>query len=203
MDVRAKQRLSYQRLSLNLAGSAAVSPHVISIVRQLRVVRHKETMQANLQEEIKFVVDCLIAKPRKNDEEITPILKPKGLDDSSIPAYLLWIPMAFCRFMLRGEIQFPEHFQSFDPETENKTRKAYSEHLLFQEATKYAEAAVSKGLRGDNFIAVAGRSAEFHVINQMELSGSKIENIVLSEAHIPKTAFDELQPEKKKRRFWR
>jgi hypothetical protein len=57
-------------------------------------------------------------------------------------------------------------------------------------------------LKGDSFIAVAGRSAEFHAINQMELSGSKIENIVLSEAHIPKTAFDDLQLEKKKRRFW-
>jgi hypothetical protein len=104
--------------------------------------------------------------------------------------------------MLRIEIQFPEHFQSFDLETGNKTRKAYAEHLLFQEATKYAEIAVSKGLKGDNFIAVAGRSAEFHAINQMELSGSKIENIVLSEAHIPKMTLDDLQPEKKKRRFW-
>jgi hypothetical protein len=40
--------------------------------------------------------------------------------------------MAFCRFMLRGEIQLPEHFQSFDSETEKKTRKAYSEHLFFR-----------------------------------------------------------------------
>ena len=32
MDVRAKQRLSYQRLSLNLTVRVAVSPHVISTV---------------------------------------------------------------------------------------------------------------------------------------------------------------------------
>jgi hypothetical protein len=160
-------------------------------------------MQANWQEDIKIVVECFIANPRKNDDEITPILKAKGIDESFIPAYLLWIPMAFGRFMLRGEIQFPEHFQSFDPETEKITRRAFSEHLLFQEATKYAETAVSNGLKGNDFLAVAGRSAEFHVINQMELSGSKIENIVLSEAHIPKTAFDDLQAEKKKRCFWR
>lgn len=38
--------------------------------------------------------------------------------------------------------------------------------------------------------------------HKMELSGSKIENIVLSEARISKTAFDE-QQEKKERRFWR
>ncbi len=37
MDVRAKQRLSYQRVFLPLACVLAVSPHVISTVRRLQV----------------------------------------------------------------------------------------------------------------------------------------------------------------------
>ena len=159
-------------------------------------------MSANLQDDIKIVVDCFVANPRLTDDEMTFVLKQKGLDESFIPGYLVWIPMAFCRFMLQGEIQFPAHYQSFDPATEKTSRKSYSENLLFQEATKYAEVAVSQGLRGNNFIAVAGRSAEFHAINQMELAGSEFENIVLSEARIVKTATDELQPQKKKRFSW-
>lgn len=158
-------------------------------------------MKVNWQKDIKVVVDCIIANPHLTDERLTSVLKEKGLDESFVPSYLIWIPIAFCRFMLQGEIEFPAYYQSYDSTTKTLNRKSYSEHLLFQEATKYAEIAVAKGLRGDNFVAVAGRSAEFHAINQMDLLGSKLENIVLTEARIVKTAFDD-QVQKKKRFFW-
>jgi hypothetical protein len=60
----------------------------------LCVGQYKENMQTNLQKDIEVVVNCLIANLRKNDDEITPILKTKGLNDSLISSYLLWIPIA-------------------------------------------------------------------------------------------------------------
>ncbi len=44
MDVRAKQRLSYQRVLLTQTGLVAVSPHVNSIVGRLLLCGHKTNM---------------------------------------------------------------------------------------------------------------------------------------------------------------
>jgi len=49
MDVRAKQRLCYQQVFLLLAGLAAVSPHVISIVSRFLVFSNRALIEIENQ----------------------------------------------------------------------------------------------------------------------------------------------------------
>ena len=93
-----------------------------------------------------------------------------------------FLPMVYCRLIfLKSGPRFPETYRRALSDGTYSPSVSLSSDTLWNEAKKFAEAEIKSGVNGQRLLAIAGRSAEFDAANKLLNSGSKLEDIKLTE----------------------
>jgi hypothetical protein len=93
-----------------------------------------------------------------------------------------FLPMVYCRLIfLKSGLRFPETYRRALSDGTYSPPISLSSDTLWNEAKEFAETEIKSGVNGERLLAIAGRSAEFDAANQLLNSGSKLEDIKLTE----------------------
>jgi hypothetical protein len=115
-----------------------------------------------------------------NNREIVNRLAAHGINEEIAWRIICFVPLAFCRVMLQSSgVHFAPTYLLKSSAVEFEEEKVLAEEPFFEAAVKVAQSKIGS-TSGDFFLAVAGRSAEFHVINTALNDGSQLENLVLT-----------------------
>jgi hypothetical protein len=127
-------------------------------------------------------LDVFLTHREADEPTILRELVARGIQPKLAWQLIQFVPMAFCHRLLRGTgVLFPESFLAQDPRTEARTRGELKDVPLYVEAAEMAEAWIADGVPREQWIAIAGRSAEYHVINLFIGKGSQLRGIHLAE----------------------
>lgn len=119
---------------------------------------------------------------KMENEEMYEYLISKGFPEHEASELIIFLPPAFCRKML-PELNWPPYY--FDFYSQKKIiRREYRDnprYLIIEEAT---EAYWNDNPNNDFILNIAGRSAEYNVINQLLNDGGKLEDLKLTESYV-------------------
>jgi hypothetical protein len=102
---------------------------------------------------------------------------------SSAVAFRLveFLPLAYCRLVLSDSgIGFCDCFQRKLADGSLSPEQQLDSEPLWVELVSFARAEKRSGVTGDALLAIAGRSSEFHAVNQLANHGSRLKDIVLT-----------------------
>ncbi len=136
-----------------------------------------------ISEAVKIAAPLFHTQKSLEDEDLVNILMEVGFPLLLARRIVVFMPLAFGRIMLK-ELNVNvrdeyEYFQKKGVFTDKKRRKLVDEPV-YRESLKLAAKMAGKETTGQTFLAIAFRSAEVNAVNQLELQGSKPENIVLT-----------------------
>jgi hypothetical protein len=136
-----------------------------------------------ISEAVKIAAPLFHAQKSLEDEDLVNTLTEVGVPLLLARRIVVFMPLAFGRIMLKelnvNVSDVYEYFQKKGGFTDKKRRKLVDEPV-YKESLKLAAKMAGKETTGQIFLAIAFRSAEVNAVNQMELQGSKPENIVLT-----------------------
>lgn len=113
------------------------------------------------------------------DQEIIDFFVQRGLDMDYSTALTQFVPLAFCRVMLKGRgVRFSEKYRLVTGDLNEAEEKELKDEPIFLAALEVASSIKSQ-VDQDYFLGILGRSAEFHSINTLLNSGSRLEDIIL------------------------
>jgi hypothetical protein len=139
-------------------------------------------------EGINKAVDIFAEHKNSHWEDLEQDFQNSGLPTSLANKLLEFMPLAFGRvFMKDLGISFRDEYVRYvvsDGKIIVKQRRKLTDELVYNESFKIASKMQTGKINGEKFLAVAFRSAEFNCVNEMELKGSKPENLVLTEPHL-------------------
>jgi hypothetical protein len=96
-----------------------------------------------------------------------------------------FLPMAYGRLLLgKAGIHFSEMFQRMTPSGDLTAEQQLSSEPVWEEVVSFAQAEARRGASKEDVLAVAGRSAELDVVNQLLKQGSKPEDLILTTASL-------------------
>ena len=147
-------------------------------------------------------VDIFRRSPGLDESGILESFLTLGMDRKTAVRLVVFLPMAYCYQML-PQVPFPGTFQTRLADGHISEERQLSSEPLWGEATEFARTESKHGLSKNDMLFLAGRSAEFNVINQLLKGGSKLEDIRLT---CPLLLWFEDEPgvgEPKRRPFWR
>jgi hypothetical protein len=105
----------------------------------------------------------------------------KGLAPDLAARLVEFLPMAYCRLMLQPSgVRFSGSFRRRLPNGQITPEQPLSSEPIWDAVLAFAKAEIDRGISTENLLAVAGRSAEFDVVNQLAEKGSKLSDIVLT-----------------------
>lgn len=114
------------------------------------------------------------------DEAIFRALVADRLEPRLAARLVEFVPMAYGRFLLeKSGARFSEYFQRMLPNGASEERRLSSEPV-WNAAIAFARAEAKQGVSLQDFMAVAGRSAEFQAANKLLNQGSMLENLVFT-----------------------
>ncbi len=96
---------------------------------------------------------------------------------------VVFMPIAFGRTLMKElRVTTSDDFEvaEFVNNSLRKQKRRLNDVEIYREAFKLASSMSAKNLRNEEFWAVANRSAEVGVVNQLKLEGSSPENLVLT-----------------------
>lgn len=127
--------------------------------------------------DVRQAIPAFVAHRQSPDEALTDALIASGRSRAEAERLLIFMPIAFARVLLNDlGVMFPGTYKLQTPSGELVSRRFMAQPVF------YAATAVAKmGHDRDTFLAVAGRSAEFKVVNQALNDGSKPKHLLLSE----------------------
>jgi hypothetical protein len=141
----------------------------------------------NLSEAIKKAV-TLYAESKYSEEDLELALKEMGISASLAHKIIEFVPLAFGRVFLNDlNVKTQEHFVRYvvsDGKTVEKQRRNLTDEPVFKETLKIASKMKGNKETGKDFVAIAFCSAEVRAVNEMELKGSKPENVVLTAPYL-------------------
>lgn len=115
------------------------------------------------------------------DEAVSRLLVAEGVERDLAARLVVFLPMAYCRLLLsRSGVRFSDNFRRLLPDGSISTEKPLSSEPVWESLVTFAQSEIERGMAEHDILAVAGRSAEFHAVNQLLQSGSRLENVVLS-----------------------
>ena len=116
--------------------------------------------------------------PQLDDKSAFRALVQRGIERSLAAHIVEFLPSAYCRVLfLKSGVQFANSFTR----TESPRKiQSFSWLPIWVPFLAYAESEVRRGVGRDELLMVAGRSAEFHAINQLLDKGSELRNVVLT-----------------------
>jgi hypothetical protein len=133
-----------------------------------------------LENQIRKAVAVLRSLRNLDDLCIYKALVTEGIEHPVAVRLVEFIPLAYGRFLLaKSGAKFSDYFQRRLPNGVSEKRPLTSEPL-WRAALAFARAESERGISASDFLAVAARSAEFNVANQMLNKGSKLENLVFT-----------------------
>jgi len=116
--------------------------------------------------------------PQLDDKSAFRALVQRGIERSLAAHIVEFLPSAYCRVLfLNSGVQFSNSFTR----TESPRKiQSFSWLPIWVPFLAYAESEIRRGVGRDELLMVAGRSAEFHAINQLLDQGSELKNVVLT-----------------------
>jgi hypothetical protein len=152
--------------------------------------------------QIRTYIDYVTAHPDADDEVIADTLTQSGLEQFRAFELLIWVPMAFGRAVLEGpDFRLPASFQLMSSDGQKMTRRRLADEPVYVEARRIAIAFARGNFSKSNFVAIAGRSAEFKAVNDALQHGSELKNLQPAEPVI--TFPDQVPPQRKPWwKFW-
>jgi hypothetical protein len=133
-----------------------------------------------MSEDIAKAVSVFRTSPNLPDEEVYITLVHDGVERHRAARLVEFLPIVYCRLILRNSgARFSNTFQRKLPGGICEELPLSSEPV-WNEAVEFASAEVERGVSSKDLLAVAGRSAEFDIANQLLNKGSKLVNIVFT-----------------------
>jgi hypothetical protein len=134
----------------------------------------------SMNEQISRAVSLFRSSRTLGDEAIYQKLVAEGVESRLAARLVEFLPIAYGRFLLeRSGPRFSEYFQ-------RRLLSGPSEELLLSSepvwnaAVAFARTEAIQGVLAQDFLAVAGRSAEFQAANQLLNQGSKLQDLVFT-----------------------
>lgn len=119
---------------------------------------------------------------KMENEELREHLISNRFPDFEAGELIIFLPIAFCRKMLPELNWLPDYFDFYSEKKKVKRRyKNNSRYRIIEEET---ETYWNRNPSKDFVLSIAGRSAEFHAINQLLIDGGKLEDVKLTESYI-------------------
>jgi hypothetical protein len=116
------------------------------------------------------------------DEMILQLFDENNIERIDANKIIVFLPIAFCRRLLPNLDWIDEYFENDG--TLGASKKTFSQTtpyiLIWEEVSKY----FSDKPQRDVILKIAGRSSEFHAINDLLNAGGKLEDIKLSPMRI-------------------
>ncbi len=126
----------------------------------------------------------LIGNNPKNmeNEELHNYLVHKGIPEFEAGEIIIFLPIAFCRELLPNLNWSSIYYDCYSDgkRIKRKFRKNERYLIIDEETKKYW----NRNPNNDVIIQIAGRSAEFKVINELLLVGGKLEDVKLTNSYI-------------------
>jgi hypothetical protein len=113
----------------------------------------------------------------KSDQFARPL--PEGYDDLVKKAFL---PIAFCRKLL-PELEWPKKYLD-QHAGNNKLERLFKDNGRYVAMEQETEKYWNETPNNEWVLNIAGRSAEFHAINQLLNDGGKLEDAKLTETYV-------------------
>jgi hypothetical protein len=161
-------------------------------------------LAGEIEAHIKRYIDYLVSHPDVDDEVVLDALTQSGLEQYRVFELLIWVPMAFGRAVLeRPEFRLPSTYQLMSADGQKFAQRRFADEPVYVEALRIATTAAGGGLPRNDFLAIAGRSAEFRAVNDALLKGSELKNLAPSE---PVVSFPDQSSEPRqdtKRPWWK
>jgi len=116
------------------------------------------------------------------DAEILVNFKKNNINYVDAKKILIFLPIAFCRRLLQDRVWDDTYYEINKEKTfsERKFSETNSYIMTWQVVDKY----FSNKPISDVILKIAGRSSEFHTINELLNSGGKLEDIKLTSVYI-------------------
>jgi len=135
-----------------------------------------------VEEDVNAAVEVFLAHPRADQTATLSALADRGLDPGDAWRLYQFVPIAFCRIVLRGAgVEFESAYLAVDPATMARRRRLLSDEPVFAAAVNAAERRFAGGGTTMELLPVFGRSAEYAAINQLLHQGSQLRDIRLTE----------------------
>jgi hypothetical protein len=131
-----------------------------------------------MDEAIAITLAIFRNSPQLDDKSVFRALVERGIERSLAAQIVEFLPSAYCRvFFLNSGAQFSNSFTR----TESPRKiQSFSWLPVWVTFLAYAESEIRGGAGRHQLMMVAGRSAEFHAINQLLDKGSELKNVVLT-----------------------
>ncbi|MFZ6013045.1 MAG: hypothetical protein ACOYXT_22070 [Bacteroidota bacterium] len=118
-----------------------------------------------------------IGKTMENEELVNFLVK-EGIPEREAVEIVIFLPIAFCRRFLPQVKWLEEYIERYPDEREEK--KLYNENIRYLIIKKETEAYWNSRPEKDIVINVAGRSAEFRMINDLLMAnGGNLADVIL------------------------
>ncbi|MCX6316899.1 MAG: hypothetical protein NTW29_06395 [Bacteroidetes bacterium] len=116
---------------------------------------------------------------KSSDEKLIELLQSRGMSQMEADELRLFMPVAFCRTLFKM-VKWSDTYQVMNEDntlTEKRFSETESYQIILEETIRYFQEPSE-----EQVLAIAGRSAELKVINDLLLKNPvlKIEDIILS-----------------------
>jgi hypothetical protein len=137
-----------------------------------------ETGNSKVNDLIARTVAALRSSRYRGDGEIHRTLVADGIEPAVAARLVEFLPMAYCRLLLeRSGARFSDMYRRRLNDGQISAEKPLSSEPLWNAVLAFARDEVGRGIPPADLLAVAGRSAEFDVANQLLNRGSKLKDI--------------------------
>jgi hypothetical protein len=121
-------------------------------------------------------IEIFHANRENNNIVIAEILISNGVNEEIAWKIIYFMPVAFNRVMFASEkMNFPNTYISLVDDN-IQIENSFTEEEIFNQSILLAQSKIGN-MSGDKWLSVAGRSAEFHVINELLKSGSQLKDV--------------------------
>ena len=131
-----------------------------------------------MNEAIATALSIFRDSPGLDDERVFRALVDRGVERLLAARIVEFLPIAYCRvLLLNSGVQFSNSFARAASPLKIQSLSCEPAWIFF---LAYAESEIREGVARPELLLVAGRSAEFHAINQMLDKGAELKNLRLT-----------------------
>jgi hypothetical protein len=143
-------------------------------------------MKMKTTDAIAQAVALLRSRTDLGDVAIRRELAGHGVERPTAARLVEFLPMVYCRLIfLKSGLRFSETYRRALSNGTYSPSVSLASDTLWNETKEFAEAEIKSGVKGQRLLAIAGRSAEFDAANKLLNSGSKLEDIKVTELGLP------------------
>ena len=140
-------------------------------------------MPGPTQLQIAQAVTTMRRVPDADDLSLFGALRELGMKAPLAARLVEFVPLVYCRLLLsRAGVHFSDYFRRGNAESE---LTPFVSDPVWNAVLEFAETERNGGFQYHEFVAVAGRSAEFQGVNDLLNQGSKPQDIALLPVVLP------------------